>query len=262
MLKSIYTPLAGAKAQERVLDIIANNLANTNTTAFKGDRVTFTLKESEPEKNYKDPLPPANYKVGVEDLMFLHGNDINYVAVSEVKGDFSQGPSIETGNETDLMVEGEGFFRVMTVDGDRFTRDGALKINQNGILTTSEGHPVLGEKGDIAVKAGSFSVNHQGEVWQNGELVDRIQLFKVKDSSQLERVGSNLYLAEAGPEGLEVVKNPRVLQGFIEGSNVNPIRNLTNMIVAHRTYEAYQKTISNYDQMMEKSSNRIGAVRA
>lgn len=262
MLNSIYTPLSGAIAQEKVLDIIANNLANMNTSGFKGDKLTFKLLESEPNKYYNTPLPPANYKVDLSEVMPLHGNDIAYVGVADVQRDATQGPAIATGNPSDLMIEGEGMFSVMTQQGVRYTRSGSFGVSPDGVLMTSFGHPVLGEKGNITVRAGAFQVNPRGEVYQDNELVDRIQLFQVKDEKQLERVGNN-YFNYGGPaEGLETVQNPAIRQGFVEGSNVNAIKNLTAMIMAHRSFEAYQKAISNYDKMMDKSSNTIGEVRA
>jgi flagellar basal-body rod protein FlgG len=264
MEKSIYTPLSGAIAQERALELIANNLANLNTVGFKGDRQTFTLLEAEPEKRYTDPLPPANFKVGIEQLLHLKGNEVLHVGVADVRRDDSQGPAIETKNPTDVMIEGEGMLAVMTPDGLRYTRNGSLALSRDGILVSKEGHPVLGEKGNIAVRAGAFQINDSGEVWQDKRLVDRIQLFAFDEDqgSALERAGLNLFHYGGTPEGRHVIANPQMRQGFLEGSNVNAIKNLTDMIIAHRSYEAYQKAVSNYDSMMQKSSNSIGEVRA
>ncbi len=262
MLNSIYTPLSGAVAQERVLELIANNLANMNTSGFKGDRVSFTLLEPEPEKNYQTPLPPANYKVDLEQLQYRRGDEIAYVGVADVTRDNTQGPAVQTQNPTDLMIEGDGMFAVHTPEGVRYTRNGSMSLNRDGVMMTKEGFPVMGEKGDIVVRSTGFQVNDRGEVWQDGQMVDRIQLFKVDDDSALERAGNNLFHYGGSPEGLKVVQNGNMRQGYIEGSNVNAIKNLTDMIMAHRSYEAYQKTVNNFDQMMQKSSNTIGEVRA
>jgi len=262
MNKSIYTPLSGALAQERVLEIIANNLANMNTAAFKGDSVTFKLLEAEPEKRYVEPLPPANFKVNFEDLMPFRGNEMAYVGVADVHRDTSQGPAKETGNASDLMISGEGLFQVMTPEGMRFTRAGDFLLNPNGVLMTQAGHPVLGEKGNIVVRGPEFEVNRRGEVYQDGELVDRLQLISVSNEKHLERVGNNYFHYNGPEDGIKKVENPSVMQGFVEASNVNAIKNLTAMIIAHRSFEAYQKAVSSYDKMMEKSSNNIGEVRA
>ena len=262
MLKSIYTPLSGAVAQERALEIIANNLANLNTVGFKGDRVSFTLLEAEPGNKYSDPLPPANYKIAFEDLQHLHGNEMAYVGIGDIARDRAQGPAIKTGSPTDLMIEGEGYLRVQTPDGERYTRNGVLTVSPDGILMSSDGYPIMGDKGDIVLKGSSFEVNDQGEVWQGKHLVDKIKLFKFDDEAGLERVGLNYLFYGGTPEGVKSVSNPQVRQGYLEGSNVNAIKNLTDMIIAHRSYDAYQKAVSNYDQIMQKSSNTIGEVRA
>ncbi len=261
MLKSIYTPVSGALAQERVLEIISNNLANLNTVGFKGDSVTFEQLLPEPEKKYVDPLPPANYKVDLEKLSPLRGNEVAYVGISGIHRDTTQGPAISTHNPTDFMIEGEGMFAVQTPDGIRYTRSGAFELNSDGVLTTKAGHPVLGIKGNIFLRSAQFEVNGHGEIYQDGELVDRLQLYKVADQSALERVGENYFLYGGAPQDLAVQTNPSVRQGFLEGSNVNAIKNLTAMILAHRSFEAYQKAVSNYDQIMEKTSNSIGDVR-
>lgn len=262
MLKSIYTPLSGALAQERVLELIANNMANMNTVGFKGDRVTFALQDPEPEKKYVDPLPAANYKVSFEDLQYLKGNEVAYVGVADVSRDMAQGPAIQTSNPTDFMIEGEGFFQLKTQDGMRYTRNGVFNVSPEGLLVSSDGHPVLGEKGAIALRAGSFEVNRLGEVRQDGQMIDRISIYSFKDQESLERVGNNQFFYGGNPEGITRELGSHVKQGYLEGSNVNSIKNLTDMIIAHRSYEAYQKAVSNYDRMMERSSNSIGEIRA
>lgn len=261
MLKNIYTPVSGALSQERVLEIISNNLANVNTVGFKGDQVAFELLEPEPDRNYKSPIPPANYKVSMDQVMPFKGNEMAYVGIADVSRDRSQGPAISTRNSTDLMIEGEGLFQVSTTEGMRYTRAGNLNISPDGALVTTAGHPIMGEKGPIHVRSNQFDINANGEVYQDGQLLDRIQLFKPQQESQLERVGSNYFINNGPEEAMERVGTPRMTQGFLEGSNVNAIKSLTAMIVAHRSYEAYQKAISNYDHMMEKSSNVLGEVR-
>ena len=261
MLKNIYSPLSGALAQERALEVISNNLANINTNGFKQDGVTFSLLEPEPYKNYADPLPPANFKVDLNELAPLHGNEFSYVGVAGISRDNSQGPAIITHNPADLMLEGDGYFAVHTDEGERYTRAGNFTLGPDGALVTNAGHAVMGEKGAIFLRSGQFKVNASGEIYQDGQLIDRIKLVKFADDSALERVGGNNYFYGGPPEGILNARGTGVSQGFIEGSNVNAIKSLTAMIIAHRSYEAYQKAVSNYDKMMDKSSNTIGAVR-
>ncbi len=262
MLKNIYTPLAGAVSQERALETLSNNLANINTVGFKGDNVTFTLLEPEPYKNYPDLIPPANYKVDLRKVGPLKGNEMVYVGIAGMERDFTQGPAVTTHNSHDLMIEGRGFFKVNTKDGERFTRAGNFKLSPDGALVTAHGDPVVGEKGTIYLRSEQFEVNRVGEVYQDGQYLDKIELFEFEDLASLERVGQNYYHYQGPTEQIRLSDESRISQGFIEGSNVNAIKNLTDMIFAHRSYEAYQKAVSNYDRMMEKSSNTIGEVRA
>ncbi len=120
----------------------------------------------------------------------------------------------------------------------------------------------MGNKGAIMLRAGAFEINNLGEVYQDGELVDRLQVMKFKNPESLERVGDNYFYFGGAPDEVEQLVHPGIRQGFLEGSNVNAIKNMTAMIMAHRSYEAYQKAVSNFDQMMDKSSNSIGEVRA
>lgn len=262
MLKNIYSPLSGAIAQEKVMEIIANNLANANTSGYKEEKVTFKLLDPEPEHNYKNPLPPANYKIDLEKMMPLRGNEFAYVGVSGVHRDMGQGPVMQTKNPLDLMIDGDGFFNVHTTEGMRYTRSGSMTLNQDGVLSDPFGNPILGKKGVVFLQGSDFQVNHLGEVYQNGKMVDQLEMTKFSDNSHLEKLGHNLYYY-GGPEGMaQEAVDARVQQGSLEGSNVNVIRNLTAMILSHRSYEAYQKTMKNMDSMMEKSSNTIGSVQA
>ena len=261
MLKNLYSPLSGSIAQERVMAILSNNLANANTVGFKEEHVTFKLLDPEPEHNYKNPLPPANYKVPYDEVLPLKGNEFAYVGVSGVHRNDQQGPALQTKNPLDLMLKGEGYLTVHTHEGMRFTRGGSLTLNEDGALTDKMGNPVLGQKGVIFLGASQVKINHLGEVYQDGKIVDQLQLKKFKNSNDLEKVGLN-YFFYGGPEdGMQTADGIRVEQGFLEGSNVNAIRNLTSMILAHRSFEAYQKSIKNMDTMMETSSNSIGQVR-
>ena len=101
MLNNIYVPVAGALAQERALEAIANNLANVNTVGYKADNVAFSLLAPEPHKNYPSDIPPANFKEDMKDVFPLRGNEMAYVAMAEMERDFAQGPAMNTQNKYD-----------------------------------------------------------------------------------------------------------------------------------------------------------------
>ncbi|MGE0174096.1 MAG: flagellar hook-basal body protein [Oligoflexales bacterium] len=262
MLNNVYSALSGAIAQEKALDVIANNLANVNTAGFKGDNVTFTVLDAEPNASYTDPLPPANYKQDLTDVMPLKGNDMDYVGIAGIHRDDTQGPAITTHNKTDLMIEGDGYYTVQTDEGVRYSRAGDFTLSQDGVLVTKNGHPVMGENGAIYLRSGQFDVNNGGEIYQDGQLVDRLIVSKFEDPQLLEKVGKNYFFHTGPDENVSRMEAPAIRQGYLEGSNVNAIKNLTAMIIAHRAYEAYQKATANFDKMMEKSANTIGSVRA
>lgn len=260
MIKSIFTPASGALAVEKSMEVIANNLANLNTMGFKGDQVTFKKMLAEPEKFYTSPFPPAPFKSDIQDVMPLKGNEIAYVGVDGIHRDFSQGPQIMTQNKFDFCIEGEGFFAVSTPEGMRYTRAGDLTVNPEGMLVTKSGHPVQGENGSIFVRGENFSVSTNGDILVDGKFKDRFRLYQFGKPESLERVGHNYYFYGGPEEEMQQVKTPQLHQGSLEGSNVNAIKNLTDMILAHRSYEAYGKAIKNYDSMMDKANNQIGQV--
>lgn len=262
MVKSIYTPLSGALAQEKVMDILANNLANLNTVGFKGDNVTFAMLKPEPEGKYTEPLPPANFKLDLEKVLPLKGNEISYVGVSGIHRDTNMGSAIATRNPLDLMIEGKGYFTLNTADGIRYSRAGDLQLDADGVLSTKQGDPVMGEKGVISLRNTGAEINSKGEIFVDGKLVDKIQLYEFADEQQLERVGQNYYMHNGPEENAKKVDFPNLRQGFLESSNVNAIKSLTAMILAHRSFESYQKAIQNYDDMMRRSSNDLGRVQA
>lgn len=170
---------------------------------------------------------------------------------------FIQGNLKETGKATDLAVRGEGFFTVLVDGEERYTRDGSFIVDAQGFLATKEGYRVLGERGEIPLGHDKFDVKPNGEIYKEGELIDRLKLVSFQHPEYLAKTGDNLYRArgEAGPRaGIE----GKVLQGFLEGSNVNAIKEMVNMIAAFRSYEANQRLVTAYDRMLEKAVNEIG----
>ncbi len=133
MLKNVYSPLSGGVLQERLMEIISNNLANTNTTAFKEDEISFQAQEANPWPSYATPHPPAPFKLNMLDLWPLKGNEMAYVTLSEIRTAHTQGSLRKTSNPNDMAIQGDGFFEVMTPFGERLTRDGGFSISNDGI---------------------------------------------------------------------------------------------------------------------------------
>ena len=159
MLKNIYAPLSGGLAQEKVLEIIANNLANANTSGFKEEQVTFRAMSADPWPSYPSTLPPQPYKMDMKELYPLRGNEMGYVALADVSTSFQQGTLSQTSNPLDVALQGDGMFAVNTPFGERFTRDGSFTLSPEGVLTTKNGAMVQGTSGVIAgLKEGDLVV--------------------------------------------------------------------------------------------------------
>lgn len=260
MLKNIYGPLSGGVAQERVLEVLSNNVANANTTGFKEETVTFSSMESNPWPAYASPLPPAPFKVDLRAAFPLHGNEMGYSAVANVGTSFVQGGLRTTGNPLDFALQGDGFFAVNTPFGERFSRDGSFTLTPEGTLVTKTGALVQGNRGPITgLSEGEVRVLPGGEIYAGERYVDTLRTVAFEDAKALQKLGDNLFVHDGPPENRVPAKG-HVTQGALESSNVNPMRNLTNMIVAHRTYEALQKAVKAHDDSMA-TGNRIGELQ-
>ena len=260
MLRNIYAPLSGGVAQERVLEILSNNLANSNTSGYKEEQITFQSMEANPWPSYSTALPPAQFKVDMNDLHPLRGNEMGYVAISDVQTSHIQGGLTRTGNPLDVAIQGDGFFAVQTPFGERFTRDGSFSLTPEGMLVTKNGAAVMGENGSISgLKEGDIKILDSGEVYIGDRYLDKIKTVSFDDKKLLQKIGDNSFIHDGPPTNMTASKG-EVSQGFLENSNSNPMRNLTNMIVAHRTYEALQKAVKAHDDTLQLSSNKIGEV--
>ncbi len=260
MSNGIFTTLSGATAQEKYLEIIANNLANVHTDGYKEDKATFKVLQSEPDKHLHPPLPPDNFKQHIN-VSPLIGNDIRYVGFGGFNTDHSQGPLKPTSNPLDMAIDGPSYFVTQSHEGLRYTKDGSFTLGANGVLQTHDGFPVQGQKGGIFLTSPDFKVNEQGEIYQDGKLIDRLKIVAFKDLDLLQKVGNNLFTHNGSEENLMVPSQTRLLQGYKEGSNVNPLKNLTQMILTQRSFEAYQKAMKFHDDQMSKA-NSLGNVKA
>ncbi len=220
------------------MDAISNNLSNINTRGYKADRVLF---ESYLQKNLATGATPSVANGSTDDAA--------YIVTSQVYTDFSQGPVQTTSNPLDIALQGEGFFAVQTDEGERYWRGGTLQINQKGELETQSGWPLLDlNKKPIITSLTKMVINNDGTV-RNGDNqpIAKIRVVDFKDKSILAKEGNGLF-AVSNPEQA-VASNALVQQGFVEGSNINPVSEMAKMITALRSYQAYQKAIQSHDEM-------------
>jgi flagellar basal-body rod protein FlgF len=276
MLRGIYTGASGMIAQQARLDQVANNLANVDQTGFKRDITLFQAFPDMLIRRVNDDgvgiVPMGSY-----DTMPLVGRLGTGVEVNEVFTQFEQGSLQRTSNNFDLALDGRGFFVVQTERGERFTRNGAFTINQDGVLMTHNGNPVLGENGIIRLQQNNFMINERGEVmmntaisteprdpvsmesndWSNATVIDRLRIVDFENIREIRKEGDSLY-RETEYSGPPIPPGEfKVVQGFLEKSNVNIVREMVEMIEVQRSYEANQKTIQAHDQTLGRLINEV-----
>ena len=263
--KGIFAALSGALAQEKRLDTLSNNIANANTTGFKKDRQVFneylTANERPPDIIQVPKIPATT-----ESFFNNQGGDRGYVDASGTYTDHSQGALKKTGNVMDVAIEGKGFFEVLTPQGVRYSRNGHMKIDGQGRMVTREGHPVLSEGigQDPAQRiirlngVRNLTISAAGEVYQNGELSGRLSVVEFPNTDALQKQGNSLYAKKELYDGAAIpAQNFELHQGFAELSNVNIVKEMTDMIAATRAFESNQKAIKAYDKMDERLVNDV-----
>jgi len=246
-------------AQEMVVDVISNNLANLNTTGFKKSKVEFqdllyqTIQNPGASTN-GSAAPTSEIQIG-------HGT--KPVSVLKI---FSQGDVSPTDNPLDLAIDGEGFFKVQMPDGRiTYTRDGTFKISADGRLVTSDGY-VLDPEISLPENTTGVNISSEGVISAQvvgetePEVLGQIELAKFVNPAGLKNIGRNLF-EETGASGAPQYGTPdsdgfgRVLQGYIETSNVDVVQEMVNMIVAQRAYEINSKAIKTSEEMLTMANN-------
>ena len=250
---SLYSAATGMEAQQLNLNTIANNLANVNTTGFKRSKIEFQdLLYQKPRSAGAEAAGGNVIPTGIE-----IGNGSRVAATSKV---FTQGQVTQTGKELDIAIQGDGFFEVQRPDGTTaYTRDGSFNLNASGQVVTSDGLPVLSGFQAVPTGTTSISVAETGEVTvegPSGSQTYRISLTRFANPAGLKSLGGNLY-EETNASGTPEQGNPgeqgfgQVLQRYLEGSNVNIVEEMVNLIVAQRAYEISSKSIQTSDEMLQ-----------
>lgn len=260
--KGIFTAVSGAMAQSTKLDTIANNIANANTTAFKRDQQVFKEYLTSYEKA-PDVIQVPRVPASVESFYDMNGGDKSLVDVDGTYTDFNQGQIKATGNSHDLAIEGKALFEVLGPNGVQYTRNGSFTRNNEGLLVTKEGFPVLmAGAGDpvsrhVNLPEGTFSVGTNGTILSNGESLGNLSMVESQNANSLTKLGSSRFILKDGYPAPVPSTESKIHQGFLETSNVNIIREMTDMITTTRTFESAQKAIQAYDQMNGKLINEV-----
>jgi len=279
MLRGIYTGASGMQAQQHRLDALSNNLANVDVTGYKRDT---SVHKAFPEMLMRrvDDNGVHRFPLGSVDVAPIVGKIGSGVEYNESYTVFTQGSLKQTENPFDMALENEGFFTIKTNNGERYTRNGSFILGKEGYLLTKEGYQVLGENGPIQIKANNFTIDVDGNVfqnldfaddperlvsmdensWERTELVDTLKIvgFAGHGDRFIKKQGNSLWTATVDSGSADIIKGskrPKVRQGFLEGSNVNPVTEMVNMIEVNRAYEANQKVISTQDSLLDKLIN-------
>ncbi|MCZ8239487.1 MAG: flagellar hook-basal body protein [Leptospiraceae bacterium] len=285
MIRGIYTGANGMNLQQVRMDVIANNLANVDKTAFKRDTTVFkTFPELLLHRFNDDGV--GKTPMGSFDTAPLVGKLGLGGEVNEVYTRFEQGAVKKTDNNFDLMIQDKpglekpAFFTVMTNKGERLTRSGAFILDRMGYLVTPQGYPLMGENGPIQINQGNFLIKENGEIFVNNRIgtkpedgvnfdnnrfedpimVDKIKIRTVENPRHLDKEGDSFYVdtPESGePYAFQDLDRPQILQGYLEASNVSVVTEMVEMIEVNRAYEANSKAMQTHDQLLGRLINEV-----
>jgi flagellar basal-body rod protein FlgF len=249
MADGIYTALTGAVAQQQSLDVIANNVANVNTAGYRADRAAFSqfLAGAQREPNAVSQLGQPGARVDA------------FVRVDAIAHDYTDGALKLTGNPLDMALSGDGFFTVDTPQGERLTRAGSFVMGAGGMLTTNEGHPVLGIDGKpIHLPSDrNIQVDPDGTLKSDALVLGKLKLVRAQDPAQLEKESATVF--KVAPDAPLLAANVTVTQGHIEASNVNAVAGLNDLISVSRSFDALQKVIDTFQKIDDRTARDLGS---
>ncbi len=228
MISGIYNMIEGALVHQLRFETLANNMANINTNGFRRDIVSF-------------------------DEQLTNG------LVSTA--DFTPGSLRHTGNRLDVALGTQGFFKIQTPQGIRYTRNGAFTLNQEGTLVTQSGDSVLGQNGPITINGREVSIKRDGQIIVDQNPVDQLSVVDFKQPRFLKKEGASLYVYHGEAQSIVPAEQVDVQQQYLESSNVNPTREMIQMIEAMRAFESSQKAIQIIDQINSKMVNDYGLIQ-
>jgi flagellar basal-body rod protein FlgG len=254
-MRSLFVAATGLEAEQTKMDVIANNLANVNTTGFKQSRAVF---QDLLYQNLRQPGAQSSQTTQYPSGLQL-GTGVRPVATERL---MTQGNLTQTGNSLDVAINGQGFFQIMQPDGTiAYSRDGTFQLNNQGQVVTSNGY-LLQPPITIPPNAQSITIGSDGTVsvvlpnQAQPQQVGTIQLANFINPTGLQSIGDNLYL-QTGSSGAPQTGQPTlnglgaVQQGYLESSNVNVVSELVDMISTQRAYEINSKAVSASDSMLQ-----------
>lgn len=255
MVRGLYTAWTGLYNEQKRLEVIANNIANSATTGYKQEGITSQSFDDMLAIKVRDYSVKTNEKIGTMSLG---------VKVGEVFTNHGQGSLRVTSNTYDLAMDGSGFFTMKVTDSlgndhIRYTRAGNFTITTDGYITDADGNRLQSEAGDLIVPTDAEIVfAKDGTVYANGEAIDRVLLADFEDYNYLKKFADTMYEPVDGATEIEAAGS--LLQGCLEQSNVNVVKEMTQMIAITRAYEANQKIVQAMDASLDQAVNSVGRV--
>jgi flagellar basal-body rod protein FlgF len=237
MNSGYYAAFTGLVARLDALDVIANNLANLNTTGFRGEREFYSAVTANLTGVALSPLNRA-----INDFGVLGGARL----------DLTQGSLQSTGNNFDLAISGSAFFAVQTAHGVRYTRNGSFRVNPAGQVVTQDGDPVLGPAGPIVLPPGEATIAEDGTIAVGGAVAGQIRMVDFAPGTDLQSEGNSNFIAPLGSE--QAATNSKIQQGMLESANLNPVQQTVTMMALQRHAELLERTLSVFQNDLDKTA--------
>jgi flagellar basal-body rod protein FlgF len=237
MNSGLYAACAGLLARTQALEVAANNLANVNTNGYKAQLPSF-----------HSVLASANENAGGEISQAVN----NFGVLGDSRTNLAQGSLEHTGSDLDFAIQGEGWFAVQSGAGRRYTRNGNFHVDRNGRLATADGDPVAGAEGPILIPPGKLSVSNDGTISVDGALAGQLRIVNFAAGTTVTAVGGTNFSA---PAGSERASQGSIVQGSLEGSNVNGVTAAVDLVALQRLADMLQQALTSF----HSNFNRIAA---
>lgn len=234
-------------------DVVANNIANSNTNGYKRQLAVTSsfpqmlISRIEGTPSAMKPITGKSESIG--------GLGTG-AGLAGIYTDFSMGSLLGTGNNEDFAIGNEGYFVVETPQGDRYTRAGSFKVNFDGLLTTKQGFPVLDDQDEYIFVETGYAIDRQGAITLQGDEIARLKVVTFDNVQSLSKVGENLY---DGTDPI-IAEDPDIRQGYLEQSNVNAVQEMVVLLGAVRSYETLQKVVQAEDELNQSAIDKVGSL--
>lgn len=248
MDSALIVSLSNQMVLRRKMDIIANNLANQSTTAFKREEALF--------EELTTPVEVRDVVDGEPRTV-----QVRFVRDWGVIRDLKEGQFVATEAPLDVAIKGDGYFKIATDDGDRYTRNGHFKLDNRGRIVSNEGHPVLSDGGgEILLSPGDepIKIAGDGTISTRAGIIGRIGVVEFENEGAMRKTGENLYETEESPIRST---DSKLVQGMLERSNVEPIIEMTQMIEVMRAYQHSSEIIQSSEDMTRRAVQKLGEVK-